>query len=128
MPPLGVALAFLVTQLLRILLLPHSSRGRDKAARIGHKPQAHLGGLYPSIPKPAICSGMKLADWARQNGLTYQTAWRMWKTGKLPVRAEQMPTGSVIVHVDGLAAVLDLALALPKDDRRRLITEVVGSL
>jgi predicted site-specific integrase-resolvase len=71
---------------------------------------------------------MKLADWARQNGLTYKTAWRMWKTGKLPVRAEQMPTGSVIVHVDGLAAVLDLALALPKDDRRRLITEVVGSL
>ena len=28
---------------------------------------------------------MKLSAWAAQEGLHYQTAWRLWKTGKLPV-------------------------------------------
>jgi hypothetical protein len=30
--------------------------------------------------------------------LAYQTAWRMWRAGKLPIPAEQLPTGTVIVH------------------------------
>jgi putative resolvase len=38
---------------------------------------------------------MKLSAWAKANGLRYQTAWR---NGKLPVPAEQLPTGTVIVH------------------------------
>lgn len=41
---------------------------------------------------------MKLSAWAKANGLTYKTAWRMWHDGKLPVPAEQLPTGTVIVH------------------------------
>jgi putative resolvase len=41
---------------------------------------------------------MKLSAWAKVNGLSYRTAWRMWRDGKLPVPAEQMPTGTVIVH------------------------------
>ena len=41
---------------------------------------------------------MKLSAWAKQQGLTYKTAWRMWRDGKLPIPAEQMPTGTVIVH------------------------------
>lgn len=41
---------------------------------------------------------MKLSAWARANGLSYQTAWRMWRSGKLPVPAEQLPTGTVLVH------------------------------
>ena len=41
---------------------------------------------------------MKLSVWAKANGLAYQTAWRMWRNGKLPVPAEQLPTGTVIVH------------------------------
>jgi putative resolvase len=41
---------------------------------------------------------MKLSAWAKANGLTYQTAWRMWRDGRLPIPAEQLPTGSVIVH------------------------------
>ena len=28
---------------------------------------------------------MKLSAWAKANGLAYQTAWRMWRDGKLPV-------------------------------------------
>ena len=41
---------------------------------------------------------MKLSAWAKANGLTYKTAWRMWHDGKLPIPAEQLPTGTVIVH------------------------------
>lgn len=41
---------------------------------------------------------MKLSVWAQQQGVSYKTAWRWWKTGRLPVPAEQMPTGTVIVH------------------------------
>ena len=41
---------------------------------------------------------MKLSVWAKQQGLTYKAAWRMWKSGRLPVPAEQLPTGTVILH------------------------------
>lgn len=41
---------------------------------------------------------MKLSVWAKQQGITYRTAWRLWKSGKLPVPAEQLPTGTVILH------------------------------
>ncbi|MDA8215921.1 MAG: IS607 family transposase [Nitrospiraceae bacterium] len=41
---------------------------------------------------------MKLSVWAKQQGVSYKTAWRMWKLGQLPVPAEQLPTGTVIVH------------------------------
>lgn len=41
---------------------------------------------------------MKLSTWAKENGLTYQTAWRMWRDGRLPVPAEQLATGTVLVH------------------------------
>src|SRR5215470_533361 len=41
---------------------------------------------------------MKLSAWAKANGLAYQTAWRMGRAGKLPIPAEQLPTGTVIVH------------------------------
>lgn len=41
---------------------------------------------------------MKLSVWAREQGLSYKTAWRMWRDGMLPIPAEQLPTGTVIVH------------------------------
>ncbi len=40
---------------------------------------------------------MKLSAWAKQQGITYQAAWKWWKAGKLPVDAEQMPSGTIIV-------------------------------
>lgn len=67
---------------------------------------------------------MRLTDWAKANGISYQSAWRMWKAGTLPVPAEQFPTGAVIVHVESFST----ALSLPKDDRQRLIEELQGSL
>lgn len=41
---------------------------------------------------------MKLSEWAKQQGLTYKGAWKMFRAGKLPLRAEQLPTGTIIVH------------------------------
>ena len=42
---------------------------------------------------------VKLSVWAKQQGLTYKTAWRMWKAGRLPVPATQLATGTVILDV-----------------------------
>jgi len=43
---------------------------------------------------------MKLSVWAELQGISYKTAWRMWKDGRLPVPAEQLPTGTVVVHAE----------------------------
>jgi predicted site-specific integrase-resolvase len=39
---------------------------------------------------------MKLSDYAKKLGITYKTAWRLWKSGKL--NAFQLPTGTIIVR------------------------------
>lgn len=41
---------------------------------------------------------MKLSVWAKQQGLTYKTAWRLGRDGQLPIPSEQLATGTVIVH------------------------------
>lgn len=41
---------------------------------------------------------MKLSEWAKLQGISYKTAWRMWRDGRLPVPAEQLATGTVIIH------------------------------
>ena len=41
---------------------------------------------------------MKLSEWAKKQGITYRTAWQYFKDGKLPVKAIQLPTGTVIVE------------------------------
>ena len=46
---------------------------------------------------------MKLSVWAKQQGIAYKSAWRMWKLGQLPIPAEQLPTGTVIVHPPAVA-------------------------
>jgi len=40
---------------------------------------------------------MKLSDYAKKLGITYKTAWRLWKQGKLD--AFQLPSGTIIVNV-----------------------------
>ena len=40
---------------------------------------------------------MKLSKWAKENGLSYRTAWRMFHDGTLPAAAEQLATGTIIV-------------------------------
>src|SRR5260221_11245806 len=38
---------------------------------------------------------MKLKEYARQQGVSYRTAWRWWKAGKLP--GHQMDTGTILI-------------------------------
>ncbi len=69
---------------------------------------------------------IKLAEWARQNGITYQTAWKWWKAGKLPVPARQMPTGTILVEAperEDVGAVLyaRVASADPRSDLARQV-------
>ena len=40
---------------------------------------------------------MKLSDYAKQIGISYQTAWRHFKSGKIPDRTRKLPSGTVIV-------------------------------
>jgi predicted site-specific integrase-resolvase len=67
---------------------------------------------------------MKLSEWARQQGLTYKTAWRMFHDGNLPVPAEQLSTGTIVVQAMSYSTILEAALRLPKDDRKRIIEEL----
>ena len=53
---------------------------------------------------------MKLSVWAKESGLTYKTAWRMWRDGTLPIPAEQLATGTVLVHPPQAPAVEAVAL------------------
>jgi len=41
---------------------------------------------------------MKLATWARQQGIAYKTAHKLFQRGQLPIRSEQFVTGTIIVH------------------------------
>lgn len=41
---------------------------------------------------------MKLSEWAKQQGISYKTAWRWFKEGTLPVPVEQTATGTILVQ------------------------------
>ena len=43
---------------------------------------------------------MKLADWAEKQGIAYLTAYRWFKANKLPVKAYQSESGTIIVQDD----------------------------
>jgi predicted site-specific integrase-resolvase len=41
---------------------------------------------------------VKLSDWAEKQGIDYMTAWRWFKQGKMPVKAIQTPSGTILVE------------------------------
>lgn len=43
---------------------------------------------------------MKLAEWARQQGLDYKTAYRWFRAGIMPVPCTQLPTGTILVFAE----------------------------
>jgi predicted site-specific integrase-resolvase len=47
---------------------------------------------------------MKLADYAKELGISYQTAWRHFKAGKIPYPTKQLDSGTVIVEYERLTA------------------------
>jgi putative resolvase len=53
---------------------------------------------------------MKLSEWAKKQGISYKTAWRMWRDGRLPVDAEQLPTGTVVIHATAPEVAVGVAL------------------
>lgn len=72
---------------------------------------------------------MKLSVWAKSQGISYKTAWRMWRDGRLPVPAEQMATGTVIVHaepnkVGGAALYARVSSADQKNDLDRQLARL----
>jgi predicted site-specific integrase-resolvase len=41
---------------------------------------------------------MKLTDWAKQQGISYLTAWRWCRDGKMPCQWSRTPTGTILVQ------------------------------
>ena len=48
---------------------------------------------------------MRFRQWAAHEGVHYQTAWRWWRDGKLPVPARQTATGTILVEVPAAGGV-----------------------
>ncbi len=46
---------------------------------------------------------MRLGDWAEKQGITYMTAWRWFKQGKMPVKTIQTPSGMILVEQENEA-------------------------
>jgi putative resolvase len=42
---------------------------------------------------------VKLSEWAKQEGIHYQTAWGWFRDGKLPVPGTRRPSGTILVEV-----------------------------
>ena len=40
---------------------------------------------------------VKLAEWAKRQGVSYRTAWRWFKAGTMPVPCRKTPTGTILV-------------------------------
>jgi predicted site-specific integrase-resolvase len=48
---------------------------------------------------------MKLSTWAKNNGITYKTAWIWFKDGKLPVESFQTTTGTILIKDDNKSSI-----------------------
>ncbi|GGX97480.1 IS607 family transposase [Streptomyces fructofermentans] len=77
---------------------------------------------------------MKLSEWARQQGVSYQTAWRWVKDGKMPVPVRQAPSGTWLVDEPAPAATVEagrvvaycrVSSAEQKADLARQVSRVV---
>ena len=55
---------------------------------------------------------MKLAAWARANGVHPQTAYRWFRQGTMPVPARRLPSGTILVEAPGNDGVADQGAAL----------------
>ena len=72
---------------------------------------------------------MKLSVWAKKQGVTYHTAWNWWHKGKLPVEAQQMPTGTIIVKEnEPVAETVALYARVSSHDQRNDLNTQLGRL
>ena len=49
-----------------------------------------------------ISEYVKLSTWAKSRGISYRTAWNWFKDGKLPGKAFQTETGTILVEISEL--------------------------
>jgi putative resolvase len=74
---------------------------------------------------------MKLSEWARKQGISYKTAWRWARQGKMPVPFEQTPTGTILVRepepeAQTVALYARVSSADQKEDLDRQIARLVA--
>jgi len=66
---------------------------------------------------------MKLADWARKQGIDYQTAYRWFRDGNLPMPAIQLPTGTILVG-DEVKEIVESDLKRENEELKKRLTEL----
>jgi len=73
---------------------------------------------------------MRLAEWAEREGVHYQTAWKWFRDGKLPVPARQTQTGVILVDVPRREVTTGVALyaRVSSSDQREDLERQVGRL
>lgn len=73
---------------------------------------------------------VKLSEWAEREGIHYQTAWKWWKDGALPVAARQTPTGTILVDEPRSSPSAGVALyaRVSSSDQREDLDRQVGRL
>lgn len=59
---------------------------------------------------------MKLKDWADKEGISYITAYRWFKAGKLPVQAYQAESGTIIVEEEAVEAAENVMPSVKSND------------
>lgn len=65
---------------------------------------------------------MKLSQWAKQNTITYLTAYRWFKAGKIP-NAYQSVTGSIIIKEPDRCVMVIIG---EKDKIKKIQEEILG--
>lgn len=73
---------------------------------------------------------MKLSIWAKKQGISYRTAWRWFKEGKLPVAVEQTVTGTILIKessssTERVAIYARVSSSDQKNDLERQISRLV---
>jgi len=71
-----------------------------------------------------------LSEWAEREGVHYQTAWKWFRDGKLPVPARQTATGVILVDVPRRKEAAGVALyaRVSSHDQREDLDRQVGRL
>jgi putative resolvase len=74
---------------------------------------------------------VKLSEWAKHEGIHYQTAWKWFKQGTLPVTARQTASGTILVEAplpDARAGGVALYARVSSSDQREDLERQVGRL
>lgn len=74
---------------------------------------------------------MKLSVWAKKQGISYRTAWRWFKAGVLPIPAQQLSNGTIILlepdkQLSGVAIYARVASADQRKDLDRQVARLVA--